>query len=30
VYDSQRGGPDDAEPATGLGGGSIAVGRGGG
>jgi hypothetical protein len=29
VYDSQRGAPDDAEGATVLGGGSIAVGRGG-
>jgi hypothetical protein len=30
VYDSQRGAPEDAEPGTVLGGGSIAVGRGGG
>jgi hypothetical protein len=29
VYDSQRGAPDDAEGATVLRGGSIAVGRGG-
>ena len=30
VYDNQRGAPEGAEPASGLGGGSITVGRGGG